>query len=157
MDEKTDNNPLGSGLPDYLPGWLEFTLSRASLRAKEIFEEALEPLNIRSKHYAVMALLRENGAMGQQVAGDRLGIDRTTMVSLIDDLEKLRLAERRLNTGDRRSYLIRLTSKGEVSLLRADAAVSSAENRLLAQLSTVERQQLHSLLDRISIGTGKRK
>ena len=139
-------------LPGYLAGWIEFTLARASQRSKDLFEQALSPLGLRSKHYAVLALLRENGDLSQQAAGQRLGIDRTTMVTVIDDLERSEYAERNPKPEDRRSYIVRLTSKGEQALVRADSAIASAENELLAQLSTAERRQLHLLLGKISLG-----
>jgi DNA-binding MarR family transcriptional regulator len=47
------------------------------------------------------------------VAALRIGIDRTSVGQLVDQLEAKRLVERRVTGVDRRSRLLRLTRMGE--------------------------------------------
>jgi DNA-binding MarR family transcriptional regulator len=48
----------------------------------------------------------ERGSLSQQAIGERLRIDRTTMVALIDDLERGGYVKRERNPHDRRAYVI---------------------------------------------------
>src|SRR6478672_6128256 len=71
---------------------------------------------------ALFALLNVIGAREgaiQQELGSTLGIDRSTMVSLIDQLEGAGLAKRRPSPTDRRAREIAITPKGRRQLQRA--------------------------------------
>lgn len=73
-------------------------------------------------------------AAGQRAIGEQLGIDRTVLTYLIDDLEKLGLVERRPDPADRRGRLIFATAKGAEVCARRCAALRHVEEHLLAGL-----------------------
>ena len=89
----------------------------------------------------------ERDSLSQQAIGERLRIDRTTMVSLIDDLERAGYVKRDRNPGDRRAYVITLTPAGKRAQARAEQAVDADALEFFGRLSESERQQLHRLLD----------
>jgi MarR family transcriptional regulator, temperature-dependent positive regulator of motility len=98
---------------------------------------------------ALFALLNVIGAREgaiQQELGSALGIDRSTMVSLIDQLEGAGLAERRTSARDRRAREVAITPKGRRLLQRAKALIAGVEDEVLAGLSTEERGELVALL-----------
>ena len=100
---------------------------------------------------ALFALLNVIGAREgaiQQELGSALGIDRSTMVSLIDQLEKAGLARRRQSATDRRAREIAITPKGRRLLQRARGLIAQVEDEILAGLSHVERRELLALLRR---------
>jgi MarR family transcriptional regulator for hemolysin len=100
---------------------------------------------------ALFALLNVIGAREgaiQQELGSALGIDRSTMVSLIDQLEGAGLARRRPSSTDRRAREIALTPKGRRSLQRARGLISLVEDEVLAGLTVEERRELLALLRR---------
>jgi DNA-binding MarR family transcriptional regulator len=100
---------------------------------------------------ALFALLNVIGAREgaiQQELGAALGIDRSTMVSLIDQLESEGLAKRRPSATDRRAREIAITPKGRRLLQRARGLISQVENEVLAGLSAAERRELLALLRR---------
>jgi MarR family transcriptional regulator for hemolysin len=100
---------------------------------------------------ALFALLNVIGARQgaiQQELGSALGIDRSTMVSLIDQLERAGLAERRPSARDRRAREVAITSKGARLLQRARGLTSQVEDEVLGGLSAEERHQLLTLLRR---------
>jgi len=100
---------------------------------------------------ALFALLNVVGAREgaiQQELGSALGIDRSTMVSLIDQLESAGLARRRPSTTDRRAREIAITPKGRRLLQRARGLISQVEDEVLAGLKTEERHELLTLLRR---------
>jgi DNA-binding MarR family transcriptional regulator len=100
---------------------------------------------------ALFALLNVIGAREgaiQQELGSALGIDRSTMVSLIDQLEAAGLAKRRPSATDRRAREITITPKGRRALHEARALIAQVEDEVLAGLSTDERHALLALLRR---------
>lgn len=131
-------------------------LGWAAENAREVADRALEPLELTVKHFGVMTFLRdeteregERGSLSQQAIGERLRIDRTTMVSLIDDLERAGYVKRERNPGDRRAYVITLTAAGRKAQGRAEEAVDTRALEFFGRLSEAERQQLHRLLTRL--------
>ena len=79
----------------------------------------------------------------------RLGVDRTTMVDLVDVLEQKNFAERRPDPTDRRRNIVQLTEQGRHSLHEGTAAALAAEQRFLATLEPAEAAQFTARLQRL--------
>jgi DNA-binding MarR family transcriptional regulator len=144
-----DSDAATASLPKALAASTGFLLSKAAQRANAEVEAALRPLGLRTRHYGVLAALAEAGPLSQQRLGEWLRVDRTTMVAVIDDLERHGLVLRRRLPRDRRAYALELTADGEAMLTRGREVISAAETRALAGLSAAERRQLHALLERL--------
>ena len=140
-----------SGLPPQLERRLGAVLGWAAQSAQEVANQALEPLGLNVKHFAVITFIRHEAEPGlsQQAIGERLRIDRTTMVSLIDDLERAGYLKRERNPDDRRAYVIALTAAGRKAQARAEEALDAHAVRFFGQLPEPERQELHRLLTRL--------
>jgi len=98
---------------------------------------------------ALLALLNVIGAREgaiQQELGLALGIDRSTMVSLLDDLERAGLAKRRPRPTDRRAREVVITPKGRRLLERGRRLAGQVEGEVLQGLTAAERRQLLALL-----------
>src|SRR5918992_3842398 len=130
---------------------LAYLLKRAQLELDALHEENLAPYDISARELAVLLLLDAREPESQQQAGKRLGVDRTTMVALIDALENKGLVVRRPDAEDRRRNVIALTRSGSTRLRQATRASDQAEQRLLAELDEAESAQLRDLLRRIAI------
>jgi DNA-binding MarR family transcriptional regulator len=133
-----------------LSGRLTRLLKRAQLELAELHEELLAPLGISDHELSVLQFLDTREPESQQQAAARLGVDRTTMVGLIDVLEDKGLVARRPDPGDRRRNVIELTTAGRTTLRAATRASDQAERRLLGELDDDEAAQLRSLLRRIA-------
>jgi DNA-binding MarR family transcriptional regulator len=129
---------------------LAYLLKRAQLELASLHEENLAPYGISARELAVLLLLDAREPESQQQASKRLGVDRTTMVALIDALENKGLVVRRPDTEDRRRNVIALTDSGRKTLRQATRASDQAEQRLLAELDEAESAQLRGLLRRIA-------
>jgi DNA-binding MarR family transcriptional regulator len=147
-------------LPASLHRRLGAVLSWAAQNAQVVANQALEPLGLTVKHFGVMTFLRDEaepdhkrGSLSQQAIGERLLIDRTTMVSLIDDLERAGYVRRERNPADRRAYVITLTAAGRKAQAEAEEAVDAHALRFFGQLAEDERQELHRLLTRLIGGS----
>lgn len=137
--------PSGEAPVAEFAGQLLFRLWRAShVRAAEVLAEVgLTP--------ALFSLLNVIGAREgaiQQELGAIMGIDRTTMVALVDRLEAAGLARRRPSAKDRRAREISITPKGRRLLQRARGLLAKGEDEVLTGLSARERRELIALLRR---------
>src|SRR5262245_31404580 len=126
-------------------GQLFFRLWRAThTRTAEL----LDSLGLTPALFALLNVVGAREGAIQQELGAMLGIDRTTMVSLIDQLESAGLAMRRPSATDRRAREIVITPKGRRLLQRARGLISQVEDEILAGLTTEERDQLLALIRR---------
>src|SRR6476620_4467124 len=126
-------------------GQLFFRLWRAShLRAAD----ALGSVGLTPASFGLLNVIGAREGAIQQELGAAMAIDRSTMVSLIDQLEGAGLARRRPSATDRRAREIAITPKGRRLLERARRMVSDVEDELLAGLTAKERTQLLALLRR---------
>jgi DNA-binding MarR family transcriptional regulator len=129
--------PDGGPLPA-LAGRLGYLMKHAHQRLGELTGSALAPFGISGRELAVLIAIDDRAPLSQQEVARRLGVDRTSMVALIDDLENKRLVRRRQDPGDRRRNVVILTDAGHATLRRASAASEEAERRFLAPLSGAE-------------------
>ncbi len=124
-------------------GQLFFRLWRAShIRTAA----ALESIGLTPALFAVLNYVRANEGSIQQQIGDVMGIDPSTMVSLVDQLEGAGLAKRRPHAQDRRAREVLITPRGRESLKRARRLAGEVERNVLQGLSAAERRQLVALL-----------
>jgi MarR family transcriptional regulator, lower aerobic nicotinate degradation pathway regulator len=127
--------------------WL---VGRASLRAQRLIQDQLAPGQTRKQHYGILASLADAGPAAQAPLADRIGLDRSDMVSLLDELEDLRYVIRRPDPADRRRNIVELTDRGHTALKELDLLVHAADDQLLAPLTPDERRTLSGLLARIA-------
>jgi DNA-binding MarR family transcriptional regulator len=124
-------------------GQLFFRLWRAS---HTHVSEALQSIGLTPALFGVMNVLAARDGAIQQELGSAMGIDPSTMVSLIDQLEDEGLAKRRPHPDDRRAREVTLTPKGRRLLERARKLALDAEDEVLIGLSDSERRDLMKLL-----------
>ena len=136
-------------LPPSLAVWTGYLFSRAAQQCQELFESLMEPDRIRGRHFRVLAVLGEGESLSQLEVGERVGIDRNTMVLLIDDLEGRGLVARRRDPEDRRAHRVSLTETGRNILARGTEMARRTNDEVLAPLAPDERAQLHALLSRL--------
>jgi DNA-binding MarR family transcriptional regulator len=84
--------------------------------------------------YQVLASAAQDGAGNQAVLARQLGIDRTVLTYLIDDLEQLGLVERRPDPLDRRSRRLAATAKGTAVFTERQEALQHVEEHILSCL-----------------------
>lgn len=129
---------------------LSYLLKRAFLELEDLHAQHLAPTGVNARELAVLLLLDGREPESQQQAAGRLGVDRTTMVGLLDGLESKGLVARQADAGDRRRNVVGLTSAGQRTLKMATIASDEAERRLLDELSDAEARQLRDLLGRVA-------
>jgi len=133
-------------MPDALAERLGPLLGRAHDAHRRLSLEALAPLGLGVKSVGALTVLQAEGPLSQRRLAERQGIDRTTMVAVVDELERLGAVERRKDPGDRRANALHITPHGRRLLGRARTAVAGAEEAFLAPLPPAERQRLRAAL-----------
>lgn len=143
--------------PEVLSSRLGHLLKHAYLRLTEESSRALAPYGIDGRELAVLAVLDAHDELSQLDAAGALGIDRTTMVALLDALESKELVERRRSPRDRRRNIVQLTPAGRERLHAAESAHQEMERRFLAPLSgTAAAGLVNSLQSLVGVGKGTR-
>jgi DNA-binding MarR family transcriptional regulator len=131
--------------------WHAFLLRKAAQQVTALSEVVLGPLGITLRHFGVLNQIAAEPGLNQRVIGDRLRIDRTTVVSVIDDLEHARLVTRRRGA-DRRTFSLYLTDLGTTRLDELTDMIAEVHAEFLAPLSAAERAMLHDLLLKLTTG-----
>ena len=136
-------------MPDALAQRLGPLLGRAHDAHRRLSLEALAPLGLGVKSVGALTVLQAEGPLSQRRLAERQGIDRTTMVAVVDELERLGAVERRKDPADRRANALHITPRGRRLLTRARTAVAGAEEAFLAPLPPAEQQRLRAALRRL--------
>src|SRR5918996_2569000 len=117
-------------------GQLFFRLWRAThTRTAEV----LGSVGLTPALFALLNVIGAREGANQQKLGSALGIDRSTMVALIDQLESAGLARRRPSATDRRAREIAITPRGRRLLQQARGLLAQVEDEVLAGLTAKER------------------
>ncbi|WP_434992215.1 MarR family winged helix-turn-helix transcriptional regulator [Arthrobacter sp. Ld5] len=104
--------------------------------------------------YQVLVAITTEAPTSQLVLAQRLGIDKTAMVYVVDALEGESLVERRPDPTDRRIRQVLPTDQGRARLATARAALREVEGRLMTNLNPEEQMQLRRLMARVALDAG---
>jgi DNA-binding MarR family transcriptional regulator len=126
---------------------LGYLLKHAHLRYMQLTSAELEPLGINPREWAALNCLDEQHGLSQREAADLLGVDRTTMVALVDELQAKGWVERHPQPDDRRKNIVGLTSKGRDVMQRGARLIDECERRFLAPLTETDAEQFKNALD----------
>ena len=131
---------------------LGYLLKHAQQRMVALNVEALTPLGIDDRELGVLLVVDEHETGSQQQAAARLAIDRTTMVAMLDALERKGLVARRPLAHDRRRNVVELTDRGREVLRSGLEASGGAEETLLAEVDPQDARGLRAALARVVLG-----
>jgi MarR family transcriptional regulator, lower aerobic nicotinate degradation pathway regulator len=139
-DRPGDTSPFALGL----------LLRRAHWRAAAVMSEALRPLGIELRHFAVLIVLVNRGRTEQRDLVEATGSDKAGIMRVVDDLERKGLAVRKSVPGDRRVRAVEITPKGLELFDAAHVAAEPLAQRLVSVLKQGEAEQLKDLLARFT-------
>jgi len=117
-----------------------------------VFDDFLKSMGndaITPGQFGVLTVIFENQGLNQSALAKTIGIERSTMVGVIDGLEKRGFVVRKRSETDKRSYGLQLSLAGKDLLSRVTEKVCEHEKRLSANLTDKERSQLITILKKI--------
>jgi DNA-binding MarR family transcriptional regulator len=136
---------------------LGYLLKTAYVQLAEQVDAALAPYALTARQLAVLAVVASHEALSQVALSERLGVDRTTVFEMLDELEDSGLVERRRDVHDRRRNILALTSAGRLRVKDAERARAEAESNYLSRLSNHDpRDLMASLRALVSVPDGVR-
>ncbi len=131
-----------------------FLLAQLGTHAHQRFAERLARFGLHPRHFGMLSHLAASEGESQQALSNALGIHRSAVVALVDDLEQRGLAERKRDPFDRRAYTLYLTPQGRELLAEVQGVAEEHEADLLTALNASERSQLILLLQRVAESQG---
>jgi DNA-binding MarR family transcriptional regulator len=132
-----------------LPTLVGYQLRLAQIAIFRDFKQRLGKYAITPGLFGVLVLIEANAGMKQTDLANAIHLDRSSVVNVIDNLEAVRLVERRAANGDRRSKALFLTAKGKRLLQRLKPRVAEHERHLTRHLSGRDQKTLVALLQEI--------
>ncbi|MDA0181348.1 MarR family transcriptional regulator [Solirubrobacter phytolaccae] len=100
---------------------------------------------LKPRQFQILGLL-EHGGLSQRELNDRMGLDPSLVVALLNPLEADGFVSRERDPADRRRHTVSLTPAGATLLVAAGEAQRAVEDDLFAALDTQQREQLRALL-----------
>lgn len=128
--------------------WL---LSRASHGLMTEFTASLEDVGISPRQHAVLTTAMTSELTQTEIARV-VGLDKTTMVVTVDELEKAGLAERRPSSSDRRARVIHVTGDGQRFVRDADKVLDRVRDDILSAVAPEDRESFLRALQTLACG-----
>ncbi len=135
--------------PSDLEDHVGYNLKRAYLIIQGGFRAALGEDGLSPRSYSALSLVVQYPNISQSEVARTLGIERSGLVAIVDDLEKRGYLIRSTVPGDRRVHALVPTKDGMHAYATASTAVRNREKRLMSHLSEQEQQTLVDLLKKI--------
>jgi DNA-binding MarR family transcriptional regulator len=141
----------GSGCGGALAGDLGWALGVVFRSYVKAANAAFADVPAGPRGYQVLAAATRGEPESQLALAQHLGVDRTVMTYLLDDLEAAGLIERHPDPADRRARRIVATTRGRELLGDLDRRLRTAEQRVLAGLDTSgDRRAFRALLRQLA-------
>ncbi len=132
-----------------LPGLVGYQLRMAQIALFRDFAQGPGGEDVTPGLFGVLVIIEANPDLKQSELARATHLDRSTVVTVIDNLERRGLVERRVALHDRRSNAIRLTDAGTALLRKLKRQVNQHEKRLLQNFSAAERETFLALLKKV--------
>jgi MarR family transcriptional regulator, transcriptional regulator for hemolysin len=131
--------------PQCLMGNLNWLLAQAHYALASELATAYEPIGVTPRGHSVLAAAM-NGTYTQKELAELVGLDKTTMVVTLDELEAAGLAKRVSSSTDRRARVIEVTKAGRAKVIAANEIIARVQADVLASLGSAEGEALLSSL-----------
>jgi DNA-binding MarR family transcriptional regulator len=145
------------GTPLVMQGATEsigFMLSKVGTAMSTRFGEILSEFELVPRQFFVLNLICQHQGESQQAIAGSIGVAKSQMVSVVDELEAKGLIERRVNPEDRRQHALFVTTSGEAMQEKAIEAARNHEASLRALLSKAEADTLLGALHKLALIDG---
>jgi MarR family transcriptional regulator, organic hydroperoxide resistance regulator len=126
-----------------------FQLRMAYVAVRRQFEAAMERLDLTQKQTSVLWLIEANAAVSQIALANELGMDRASMMAIVDRLEERGLIIRKRSAEDGRRQELYVTAKGRKVLVQTKTAIHEHEKWIAGKFSKAELNSLVNALKRL--------
>jgi MarR family transcriptional regulator, transcriptional regulator for hemolysin len=127
--------------PECLMGNLNWLLAQAHYALASELAGAFEPLGLTPRGHSVLAAAM-TGSHTQKQLAELVGVDKTTMVVTLDELEAAGLAQRAASPNDRRARVVQVTKAGERKVAEANKVAKRVQRDVLSSLEDADGKTL---------------
>ena len=128
---------------------VNFRVRMAQILAYKTFEAKVPDHGGAARYLGLLSIICQNPGQSQIKLAEAVGLQRSSLVPILDRMETNGILERRAVDGDRRSNAVWPTEKGLAVVADLTAQALEIEGRMLEGLSTAETGLLLGLLDKI--------
>jgi len=128
---------------------LGYLLKHAHLALEQRTDAALADVGLTARDLGVLRVIAGGEARSQQEVATVLGVDRTSMVALLDALERRGIVARKPSDRDRRRNVVELTQDGRSLFQRAEQRSTEAEQAFTAALGDAGGAELRRALQAV--------
>jgi DNA-binding MarR family transcriptional regulator len=138
-----------------LPTLVGYALRRAQVAVFQDFAREMAGIRvpITPGEFGILVLVSRNAGLSQTTLARAIGVDRSTLVPILDRLERHRLIKRRASPADRRTHALELGAAGTALLPAYETAVRRHERRIQRRLEAGAGRALIAALDLLRHGT----
>jgi DNA-binding MarR family transcriptional regulator len=136
--------------PEELAGYTGFLLSYLGDKSRRNFVSLLEPHGFHPREFGLLTVLSKRPGITQQELASLAQVDPSSMVALLDELERRGVAERRIDPQDRRRRAVFLTDKGTEQIQVLQKEARKAAKQFFEPLTDDERTTLNTLLRKLA-------
>ena len=130
-----------------LEGNVGYFMRKAVLASQSSFQRE-SGVKLMTGQYSVMEIIAQNPGRTQSAIAWAAGLDRSSLVPILNQFEKNELITREPVERDKRAYAVSLTPKGEQELETLREQVAQMEDKFIAGLGARNHQQLINLLQK---------
>jgi DNA-binding MarR family transcriptional regulator len=142
--ETTTAPKICSRTPAVLRDGLCWPLARIAMAIIAAENDALSEHDLNMRTFAILAMVTETSTRSQLDIARTLGLDKSTLVAAIDDLEARGLVVRRPDPEDRRARIVESTPAGLAAYKEAAKTVQRTEQNIVAGISHEEAQRIRT-------------
>ncbi len=128
---------------------VNYRIRMAQILAYRAFEKRLPGYGGAARYLGLLSIIRSNPGQPQTRLADAVGLQRSSVVPILDKMEANGIVERRDIAGDRRSKAVYLTAEGEKVVAELTAPALEMERKTVAGLSPDAVKDLLKGLDHI--------
>lgn len=140
--------PMNTLPPGMTPSLIDHTgyLLRLAYEHAQRTAMAEMPDGPHPRNFSLLVALMSSGPISQQQLAEKMRVNRSLVVGIVDKLERRGWLERRRDPDDRRSYGLHVTPEGERAVAEMRPKIIAANQVMAARLTAEERARLHELL-----------
>ncbi len=146
--ELDEDDSHGADADRHLSDFIGYAMKRALSIVQADFARTLAEHDLRAVSFSALSIIVGEPGLTQSQLADALQIERSNLVTIIDELAGRKLIIRAPVAHDRRRHALMPTAMGEQLARTAKASASEHERKIFACLTPDEQAELHRILQK---------